>query len=100
MSCGNNKKIRVPADVIPQDELVHMLIDIHLSEASVSLARLKKDSFNFYLGNYYYAIFTKYHVSKEDFEKSMEFYLENPVILQGIYENVIDSLNNLQLVPK
>ncbi|MBT3301838.1 MAG: DUF4296 domain-containing protein [Bacteroidetes bacterium] len=98
ISCGGKKNEKIPDDVIPEKDMVGILIDIHLAEAGVSFSRLERDSFDYYLSNYYFDIFRKHHITKDEFDFSMNFYLDNPNILQAVYEIVNDSLNSLQLI--
>jgi hypothetical protein len=97
-SCARSKKEKVPDDILSKDELVPVLIDIHLAEAGASFSRLESDSFEYYLRSYYYSIFDKYDITKDYFEKSMAYYLDNPGILKQVYERVNDSLSNLQIM--
>ena len=97
-SCTETRKNKIPDDVISKTDLVPILIDIHIAEASVSFSGLNKDSFDYYISNYYFSIFTKYDLSKEKFQRSMDFYLDHPNIFQEVYEVVNDSIQNLQVI--
>lgn len=82
----------------PMDDttMVNFLIEAHLMEnyynininhhttASDSLKRAT-----------YEALFDKFHIQKEDFEQSMDFYTHHEQQLEEIYMKVRDSLNVL-----
>jgi hypothetical protein len=44
----------------------------------------------------YQLLFNKYNISKERYDSSYQFYLDNPALLNKIYENVIIELTKKQ----
>ena len=69
-----------------------MLIEAHLNEIRVDQIYIK-DS----VDNYYAEVFEKYNTDKEIFDKSMQFYAKQPVILDSIYSKVLDELLEMEV---
>lgn len=92
ISCS--KQANLPKDVLSKKEFIEILADIQKSQ---SLANIKSDtSFeirNIRLENYYEEILKKHNVSKENYNKSVEYYSTNPEELNKIMDQVVKKLN-------
>lgn len=86
-SCAN----RVDRDILDEGLMTDILYDYHLSMAM--LERVAPDSTGYYGMLYEKSILTKYHVSKEQFDKSLRWYETNPERLSVIYENLSERFN-------
>lgn len=81
-----------PKYVIPEDEMVDLLVDVHKSEAVIALnhhqyptdekKRIVRE-----------AVYMRHHTTKADFDSSMVWYGNNLDDYMEIYKRVIDKLN-------
>ena len=91
-SCKSNKQDELKNGILSESEMAAIMIDIHIAEAGTGLEYQGRDSFNYYIKNYYFTIFKKHHINRDIFIKSMDYYLERPDLMQDIYQVVQDSL--------
>lgn len=96
-SCGNKNKIKIPKDVICQDTMVEVLTDIHLVKASQQLGMVMDTTDTAKFTTYDY-VWKKHHITKSEYEKSLDFYTHNAPILDSIYENVLNNLSKQKAV--
>jgi hypothetical protein len=98
---GCTEKVREkqvpPEDLIPRDEMVDVIVDMHLYDAIIwkkQKNKIKKIQFDkFFL---YESILEKYHISREQFESSMSYYQSDLEVLDEIYADVITKLSILK----
>ncbi len=86
------QEIPVTQPTMTPAELVPVLKDIHLAEGLLTevMNKQEKDS----LARLYYAeIFRKHDVDTADFDQSMHAIIGQPILLDSIYEAVIQALN-------
>ena len=83
-------------EVIPSETMVELLTEIHIMEARVDKLRLPKDSSYMVYNTLEKEIFDKYHVTKNLYKESFQYYLAKPELLDKIYSIVVDSLNVIQ----
>lgn len=75
--------------------MTEIMIDIHIAEAGNEHMGLTPDSIEIYNNDLYFSIFKKHHVSKEKFIRSINFYINHPVLMEKIYEEVSNRLQVL-----
>jgi len=76
---------------IPEEELVGVLMDVHIAEAGISfLYGLKRDTF---VEDYYEDIYTIHDISPEEFEQTMDVLRNDPELMARVYQNILDSLD-------
>ncbi len=77
--------------MLEEDVFVEVLHDLHIAEAALQgLDPTTKDS----LGNLYYdQTFTIHNITEEEFESSMLQLREDPILIDRIYEKVLDELS-------
>ncbi len=68
-----------------------IMMDIHLAESGVKT--MNPDSVAINNKTYYNFIFNKHHISEEHFTKSLNFYTDNPELLQEIYTKMIEEMS-------
>lgn len=91
-ACGSDDEVIIPEDVIPENEFVRLLTDIHLVEGAVGhIGRLEGTSVEETYG-IYRAVFENHGISQEEFERSFEFYSAHMQLMNSIYEQVYDEL--------
>jgi hypothetical protein len=83
-----------PWGVLSHDDMVDVLLDIHIAEASIKILdlgakRIEKQE-------YYNKIFEKHNTTKEQFDKSLDWYSCHSKELISIYEDVREEAVALQ----
>jgi hypothetical protein len=99
MGCGHKdqeNKIQPPPHLIPRDEMISILVDIHLVEASFKTNPARKEDPYSYSSVYYDSVFKKYSITREDFEENLEYYQHDMGDFDKMYEEVITRLSKLQ----
>ncbi|MFK7799851.1 MAG: DUF4296 domain-containing protein [Aureispira sp.] len=89
-SCYHPSPEQVP--LMSKEELIPVLKDIHLAEALLTeiMNKQEKDS----LARLYYAqIFEMHQVDSALFDQSMNAVMTNPIVLDSLYDGVIQALS-------
>lgn len=96
VSC-DEPSIEKPENLIKKDQMIEMMADIHLAEATFTNRRysdtLVKNSSQ---TNFYYSILEKYHVPDSVFEKSFVYYASFPKDFEKLYRQVMNKLNETE----
>lgn len=96
--CACRKKsepLKIPANVMPPDSMLMVLTDIHLIEGARVGNRIQgNDSLN--IKDYYHHVWDKYHLSKERFRRSFNFYSTHPDEMSELYRQMLDSLSIME----
>ncbi len=87
--CEDNPK---PKDLLSEEEMVNVLIDIHLTEGIASSLPIPYDSSQVLYSLLEKEVFVKHQVEDSVFTRSMIYYLQDPAIMDRIYARVVDSL--------
>ena len=87
--CEDNPKQK---DLLSEEEMVNVLIDIHLTEGIASSLPIPYDSSQILYSLLEKEVFVKHHVEDSVFTRSMIYYLQDPAIMDRIYARVVDSL--------
>lgn len=95
VSCSSSENKKT---VLSKDQMVEVLIDIHLAEAGVQDIRLKNDSSILVYRTQEKLLYKKHNISDSTFIKSYNYYIEHPDQLEEIYSAVIDSLSLKQVL--
>jgi hypothetical protein len=95
---GNDQenKIQPPNHLIPRDEMISILVDIHLVEASFKTNPVRKEDPYTYSSVYYESVFKKYSITRKDFEENLKYYQQDIKDFDKMYEEVITRLSKLQ----
>lgn len=97
-SCGGGgDNLDVPDDIITRDSMVSALVDMHLIEGAKVGQKVMGDTVK--INTYYAKMYTKYGVTKEQYQKSFNFYSEHPEAMNKMYQEVIERLNKIQQEP-
>ncbi len=82
-----------PDKLIKEKQMIDMLVDIHLAEATFTHMRndslVKKSS----SVDFYYSILAKYNVPDSIFERSLVHYASNPKHFEEMYRKVMNKLS-------
>jgi hypothetical protein len=96
-SCSlEQKEISIPDYVITQDSMVQILTDVYIQETMINLYNQQGQHMKMNPVKQYQLIFDKYKITKERYDTSYQFYLDNPVLLNKIYESVVVELTKKQ----
>lgn len=90
-SCSNKD---VPENLINKKDIVNVLIDMHLADASLDHV-YNSDSMLIFAKSKYNYIFEKYNIDSVAFTQSLNYYSKNSEKFAGIYKNVLDSLERM-----
>ena len=90
----------VEKNIIEKEEMINILIDIHLMEESIDLLKLDSDTSRALFDKKEIEIFEKYSVSERLYRESFSYYFFNPQELDDIYVSIIDSLMLYQQTKK
>ncbi len=97
ISC--NSPTERPSDIIDPDKMVLVLTDVHLTEGAKTGRQIMGDTLR--VETYYQKVFNKYGTTLAQFNKSYAYYTKHPTEMNSIYEQVIESLNRIEVrVPK
>lgn len=96
-ACGGNT---APEGTIPEDRMVSLLTDVHLTDGALYTVPQISDSLYKFGTEKYAAVFKKYHTTGKQFTSSFKYYSAQPEQLVEIYTKVAaniqaktDSLN-------
>lgn len=92
LSCGN-PKTEIPQDILSKNSFIGLLKDIHLAEAKFELHKTKgMENAKNELAHNYSSIYKKYEITVDDFDKTLDYYAQNPEKLEKIYTRVLEQL--------
>ena len=86
-ACQDKKK------VIPRDELVPVLVDIHMLDGAVRHSRFRDDVKMPDSIDVYEYVLERHGYTQEQFDSSMNYYSRNPRRFEQIYQEVLARLN-------
>jgi hypothetical protein len=90
-------EIQKPDSIISRRQMVMILTDVQLTEAAMGYLTTKGDpKKNLSADDYYNAVFSKYKISRKNFETNFDFYKRDQEDLIKIYEEVIKNLENMR----
>jgi len=96
-SCSNLLSSK-PSGTLSESKMTEVLVDIHITEATLragndSLSRLNDTAD---LRNRFALVFKKHNINPDDFNNSLNYYLEHIEELDKIYVEVINRLTELE----
>jgi hypothetical protein len=94
--CAMPEEVKPPPQLLSKDEMVTLLVQLHLLEARVESSRLSPDSARALFQQQKSEILRKSNVSEKDsvLQRSYRFYAVNHKDMDEIYKLVIDSLEH------
>lgn len=81
---------------IPKDELVKVLVDIHLADGTLTAKGYKVKQDSIVLHKYYNYIFLKHNTSPSAFQNTLKYYTKHPDQLDLIYVKVMEQLTTIE----
>lgn len=87
----------VPADLIPKEQMIDICVDLRIMDSMLASNQRKKNKDQnlneLYLHN---SIMEKYRITRDQFERSMEYYQRDLKVLDEIYEEAITRLSKMK----
>lgn len=81
-----------PKNMLEDEEMVKVLIELHLVEARADLLNIPQDSLRPILERRYDEIFAELDIDTAAFNASFNFYEHNPAQMDSLYQKVVDAL--------
>lgn len=95
VSCEEKEEtVVIPANVLSKERMTKLITDIHIAEAEVNAGTLPDSTSKVPIS--FQKIFDKDSVTKQQYEESLTFYLEHPVLLDSIYTQVLNDMSKMQ----
>ena len=95
ISC-DNKVIEKPNPLVKEKQMIEMLFDLHMAEATFNRMRYDSALRNNSSANFYYSILEKYEVPDSVFEKSFIYYASEPKKFEKMYREVMNRLSETE----
>lgn len=100
MGCQTETAEKIPADIIPKDLMIPILVDVHMLESGIQTQNFNRDSSIILYESMSKKIWEKHQITEEQFRNSMIYYAQNAKVLDDIYSIVLDSVNSIGMVGK
>lgn len=88
--------IEKPRHLVKEKQMINMLVDIHLAEATFNQMRYDSIVRNSSSVNFYYSVLQKYEVPDSVFERSFVYYASNPKNFEKMYREVMNKLSETE----
>lgn len=85
-------KIEIPEDVLTKEEMVSVMIRVHLIESKVGKLGQRSDSSKALFDHFERLMIEKKGYDTVRYNRSLSFYTRHPKIFRKVYEAVVDSL--------
>lgn len=85
-----------PDDLIREKDMINMLVDVHLAEATYNKFRydtIMRDNSSV---DFYYSVLAKYEVPDSVFEQSYVYYASQPKNFEKMYRKVMSRLSEME----
>lgn len=81
-----------PKDMLTDEQMVDVLVELHLAEARMDLLQIPQDSVRPLLRERYTEIFTDQNLDTAKFNATFAYYERYPEQMDSLYQKVIDEL--------
>jgi hypothetical protein len=88
--------LEIPKDIIAKDTMVQLLTEMHLLESSLGIRIFEERKISNTRNLLKAKIYSNYHVSKDRFLKSYDFYAKQPNVIDSMYVDVISEITKRQ----
>jgi len=95
VSCDDSV-IKKPDSLVKEKQMINMLIDIHLAEATFNRMRYDTIIRNSSSANFYYSVLDKYEIPDSVFEKSFLYYASDTKNFEKMYREVMNKLSETE----
>jgi hypothetical protein len=89
---------QLPSNILSKDQMISLLVDIHLTEASLKLnqTNIQPKEKKLHYSSAYLPVFKKHKTTPVQFDQSMQWYARHIEQLDEIYTEVITRLSQLE----
>ena len=98
ISCSSRKNRLDRKNLIPEKQLIDLLVDIHLADGLLVLPHIDAWTSKLDSITAYYQVIEKHGFTKENLDKTMKYYfIKEPQTLNKIYDQVLGTLSEMEL---
>lgn len=94
ISC-NQSKMKIPDGILNPEELIPLLVDIHLIDGYLHQKRIVRQAKEDSAFNYYSSILLEHDISRPMFDSTILFYTQYPEEFAKIYDDVLEELSKM-----
>ena len=95
ISCGEGK-MKVPENIVQEEELVPLLVDVHLIDAMLNQEKKPHAEKYDKAMELYHAVLLKHNIDRAVFDSTIKFYVKYPKEFAKIYDDVIEELSRME----
>ena len=88
------KSVPPPANLLPRDKMVKVLVDMNILEAAVRFNTIREKKISDSL--FYFNIYKAHNITREQYDASMQYYSRDPDVIISIMDEVINELSRKQ----
>lgn len=99
IACQTDNSLK-PTPFFDRTKMATILTDIQIAEAGINQHGLVIDSLNKSMHWHYDYIYKKNQVTEKEFQDNYTYYLEEPNLLDSVYNDVLSNIANLRLNKK
>ena len=81
-----------PKFIIPEDEMIDILVDIHISDGILNTESFPYDNLPLRPENFYKNVLAKYQIDRPTFDSALSQYSQNRTLYIAMYDKVIEKL--------
>lgn len=85
-----------PEDLIERDAMIELMVDVQIAEALYSGTYQTKEGNVLNYADVFNPVYEKHGVSRQQFEKSLEWYTQDLDEITEMYDEVIERLNRME----
>lgn len=96
-ACSDNEvQVDIPDTVLSEQKMAEVMRDIHLLEATMNLNVFNPDKTVVENPSPGLDVLKKNNITKRQYDESFDFYSQHPVLLNKVYELVLNDLSKMQ----
>jgi hypothetical protein len=95
-SCQQKKTPEKPAYLIDKDEMVNIMVDMHIVETAANLKVYPPDSAQQMYQNHFASIYLTHEVTKEKFDSSLYYYSTQTDQMNVIYDQILENISEME----
>jgi hypothetical protein len=92
----NKEVISEPHKLLSKEQMVDILTDLQLSEGILTYRRIEKLPVKNYGESLYSKVIEEHHLTREQLQENIDYYNNNPKVMEKIYDEVLARLNKMQ----
>lgn len=90
--CAKTDEPVPPANLLPREQMISVLVDLHITESRVETSRLTPDSARVLFRQVSKQLYERHQTTEEAFQQSLRYYAVHGKDLEEIYGSVVDSI--------